>query len=616
MINQTYILNMVPGGTPPRIHVSQYDTDSRELVFRLYSGESGNGQAFSIPSDAIVTVEGTKSDRKGFSYFASADGNMVTVTITQQMTAAKGDAISELRITQGESVLGSANFILDVEEAALGEQTDMSETEIATLETWKDQALEAARNAAESEDNAATSADKAEDKAEAAAESATAAASSQNAALSAQTAAEMAKSQAETAQSAAEAAQSAAETAQEAAEAAKTSAQSSQQAAALNAADAADSASAAQTARTAAQSAQQTAESAKTAAETAKTGAETAAGQAQSSATAAAGSATTASQKADDAADSAAAAEQSAQSAAGSATSASQSAGTATSQATAASQSAQDAAGSATAAAQSASSASTNATNAANSAADAAQSAQEAAESAASAATTVDSELSTTSTNPVQNKVITNALNGKSNTNHTHPAATTSTAGFMSASDKSKLNGIASGAQVNTVTGVKGSSESTYRTGNVSLSYNNVGAAPLSHSHANATASAAGFMSSAHFSKVNNMDGYVTQEGTSGYWYYRKWSYGTVEMWYKRTISVPNMYSDGNIWYADCGATTYPFSLQQVYSATATIQCNAGHVFACGLYALSASNFSVFAIAGGQYTGTSVLLNVYVVGLD
>jgi len=33
--------------------------------------------------------------------------------------------------------------------------------------------------------------------------------------------------------------------------------------------------------------------------------------------------------------------------------------------------------------------------------------------------------------------------------NHTHSAATTSTAGFMSASDKVKLNGIASGAQVN-----------------------------------------------------------------------------------------------------------------------------------------------------------------------
>lgn len=45
-----------------------------------------------------------------------------------------------------------------------------------------------------------------------------------------------------------------------------------------------------------------------------------------------------------------------------------------------------------------------------------------------------------------------------------HPAATTSTAGFMSASDKQKLDGIATGAQANTVTSVAG------KTGAVTLS--------------------------------------------------------------------------------------------------------------------------------------------------
>lgn len=45
-----------------------------------------------------------------------------------------------------------------------------------------------------------------------------------------------------------------------------------------------------------------------------------------------------------------------------------------------------------------------------------------------------------------------------------HAAATSSTAGFMSASDKQKLDGIASGAQANTVTSVAG------RTGAVTLS--------------------------------------------------------------------------------------------------------------------------------------------------
>ena len=59
---------------------------------------------------------------------------------------------------------------------------------------------------------------------------------------------------------------------------------------------------------------------------------------------------------------------------------------------------------------------------------------------------TVDSALSTTSANPVQNKVVTSALNGKSNTGHTHDVATTTDNGFMSSTDKSKLDGIADNA--------------------------------------------------------------------------------------------------------------------------------------------------------------------------
>lgn len=105
---------------------------------------------------------------------------------------------------------------------------------------------------------------------------------------------------------------------------------------------------------------------------------------------------------------------------------------------------------------------------------------------------TVDSELSLTSENPVQNKVITGALNGKQNTltagnniqingntisatDTTYSDATQSSAGLMSASDKTKLDGIESGAQVNSVTGVKGNSETDYRTGNVNITKENIG---------------------------------------------------------------------------------------------------------------------------------------------
>ena len=63
---------------------------------------------------------------------------------------------------------------------------------------------------------------------------------------------------------------------------------------------------------------------------------------------------------------------------------------------------------------------------------------------------TVDSSLSTSSSNPVRNSAVTNALNGKASTSHTHSAATTSTAGFMSAADKTLLNSLSNSVVVDT----------------------------------------------------------------------------------------------------------------------------------------------------------------------
>ena len=50
--------------------------------------------------------------------------------------------------------------------------------------------------------------------------------------------------------------------------------------------------------------------------------------------------------------------------------------------------------------------------------------------------------------------------------------------------EKEKLAGIEAGAQKNTVTGIKGNEESSYRTGNVNLTPANIGAAAASHTHA------------------------------------------------------------------------------------------------------------------------------------
>ena len=68
----------------------------------------------------------------------------------------------------------------------------------------------------------------------------------------------------------------------------------------------------------------------------------------------------------------------------------------------------------------------------------------------------IDSALSGTSTNPVQNKVIknkfdevTNQINTKANVDHTHATASANSAGFLSAALFTKLSNIATGATKN-----------------------------------------------------------------------------------------------------------------------------------------------------------------------
>lgn len=162
--------------------------------------------------------------------------------------------------------------------------------------------------------------------------------------------------------------------------------------------------------------------------------------------------------------------------------------------------------------------------------------------------TTVDSALSSTSTNPVQNKVVNTALSGKANTSHTHTqsqvtgletalagkaasshshaqsditgldtalsgksdtshthsVATTSAAGFMSGDDKSKLDGIAAGANKITVDTAL-SSTSTNPVQNKVINTALSGKAASSHTHSVATTTAAGFMSKDDKTKLNGI---------------------------------------------------------------------------------------------------------------
>ena len=117
MTTQTIYLNMMPGNVCPVVHVSQYDTDEDALVFNLHMG--------SVPFTAgtTATIEGTKPDK-----------TVVTADLTEQMTAVSGAVMCEIRITDGDNTVGTQNFILMVEPAALADDTVISETDIPLLQ--------------------------------------------------------------------------------------------------------------------------------------------------------------------------------------------------------------------------------------------------------------------------------------------------------------------------------------------------------------------------------------------------------------------------------------------------------------------------------------------------
>ena len=86
MLTSRFEIDVTPGGIPPVVNASQYDAGSRTIEFTLVSGTGD----FVPPSGVKAEVRGTKPDGNGFSYEARILGRVVTVVITEQMTAAAG----------------------------------------------------------------------------------------------------------------------------------------------------------------------------------------------------------------------------------------------------------------------------------------------------------------------------------------------------------------------------------------------------------------------------------------------------------------------------------------------------------------------------------------------
>ena len=219
-------------------------------------------------------------------------------------------------------------------------------------------------------------------------------------------------------------------------------------------------------------------------------------------------------------------------------------------------------------------------------------------------AITVDDALSTVSTNPVQNRIITNALNNKVSA---ESGKGLSTNDFTTA-EKDKLAGIASGAEVN---------QNAF--GNVKVGSTTIAADSetdtlelIAGNNITLTPSASGDSVTIEAVSGSAPADYVIEVGTSGMWTFRKWYSGIAECWGTSTLASGAFTKADSIYFRTTGRLALPTDL---FVSDPIINVTVKHI-SIAMSGLNYSNSSqVDATASSQNaTARDVTLYYQVIG--
>lgn len=121
---QDTLLNLIPGACSPEVHLSQYDK-GRVVPFKLADGKS----AYDVPAGSAIVVKATKPSGLGFIVPVTFEGDTATMTITETMSNEYGRFPAELSITNGDTLIGTANFVFNVERSPHPEGTTDGDAE-------------------------------------------------------------------------------------------------------------------------------------------------------------------------------------------------------------------------------------------------------------------------------------------------------------------------------------------------------------------------------------------------------------------------------------------------------------------------------------------------------
>lgn len=127
---ESFNLNIIPGKDRPVCHASQYDI-GRTIRVNLFEGFN----VFTLDGTEVISISVRKPDGNVVTEsVTNTSDSYVEFVTTEQMTACHGSNLCELKLEKGADVIGTMNFILEVEQDPL-EGGVQSASEIDNLET-------------------------------------------------------------------------------------------------------------------------------------------------------------------------------------------------------------------------------------------------------------------------------------------------------------------------------------------------------------------------------------------------------------------------------------------------------------------------------------------------
>ena len=127
---ESFNLNIIPGKDRPVCHASQYEI-GRTIRVNLFEGFN----VFTLDGTEVISISVRKPDGNVVTEsVANTSDSYVEFVTTEQMTACHGSNLCELKLEKGADVIGTMNFILEVEQDPL-EGGVQSASEIDNLQT-------------------------------------------------------------------------------------------------------------------------------------------------------------------------------------------------------------------------------------------------------------------------------------------------------------------------------------------------------------------------------------------------------------------------------------------------------------------------------------------------